>query len=960
MANPLQKFFLRLGGSEKKDDPAYQMYAQFIAPGQPIYTPRDFKNLATFGYEKNITTYKAISLIAQSCAGIPWKLTQKTNKKRVIEEHPLLDLFMQPNPRHGSATFLEEIISYWILSGNAYMYAVRPNPRALPMELWTMRPDRMRVIPGIGTIAGYEYTLDGHRQYYDAPDIMHLKMFSATNDWYGLSPVAVAAALIDQQNEGFDWNTAILQNAGRPSGALVASGTLGNDQFERLRRVIREKYTGKKNAGVPLLLEGGLDWKQFSMSPMELDWQESRKQNMRDISIALGVPSELLGDNANKTYCLPYESRIETVHGPLPIGMLTPGIQVYSYDPTFNTIVKRRITRQWKTGKKKTFRLTAGSFTVEATANHPFLMARRNKQKKERFDGLYFVRLDDLRVGDLLVARDGPLKETIRHECVYSDEFPSIPVGTTLVELQKIEELLEVDVYDIEVEGTHTFFAQGLCVHNSNYGEARKSFYQETVLPLMDKLRDRLNVWLVPMFDERLELDYDKDQVEALQEDRDSLNTRVMAQWGAGVVTLNEVRNLLGLTEIDGGDYFNITTMNKAFVPEEAMGQFVETMFKQTLAGPPQPGAGGPPPPDDGSGQLPPGQQPAQLPPGKQPAPPSPGPNPSASPTPKPGQGSTQQGTSNVQDADAQETMSRVIVTEIKSTPVLESQQNLESTRGVEPVRHALNVTAQQAIATARVGTDPNTITDNLEPVWDTSKKVILHGLSLCSEQAGTQGVNDTHKNLTSAAYKKKWSPPSWQSLAAEYGRKHGEQATAQVLDTLKKEVAREIETGLAQGEDNRAIGERLSNFLSGERLGKKAEMIAQTEWTTAYNYGAHKTAGAVGIPLLKVWISTHDAHTRLAHAQADQQLRRYEDPFLVGGEYLMYPGDMTIGASAGNIIRCRCSQVFVPEKKEAIHRVEALLERTEKELAVREEKKRRPPVSVSTQYREFQESVRK
>src|SRR5260221_652500 len=349
-------------GSQQKDDPAYQSYVQFLGLGQPVYTPRDYTVLAKEGFERNVTVHRAVMLIAQSCAGIPWKLFHGQEKLRSFDNHPLLDLLKQPNQRHSTSDFIEQVVAFWVLSGNSYINAVRMDPRQTPAELWALRPDRVRVIPGQGTIWGYEYNVDGYKTFFDADSMLHLKMFAATNDWYGLSPVAVAGALVDQQNEGFDWNTSILQNAGRPSGALVATAALTNDQHERLRRLILERYSGKKNAGKPMLLEGGMDWKQFSMSPLELDWAETRKVNMRDIAVALGVPSELLGDGDIRTY--------------------------------------------------------------------------------------------------------------------------------------------------------------------SNYQEARRSFYQETVLPMMDKLRDKLNTWLVPMFDTQLYLDYDKEEIEALQEDRDSLSQR--------------------------------------------------------------------------------------------------------------------------------------------------------------------------------------------------------------------------------------------------------------------------------------------------------------------------------------------------------------------------------------------------------------------------------------------------
>ena len=89
----------------------------------------------------------------------------------------------------------------------------------------------------------------------------------------------------------------------------------------------------------------------------------------------------------------------------------------------------------------------------------------------------------------------------------------------------------------------------------SNYQEARLAFYTETILPLMDWLKDELNNWLVPQFgDDRLYVDYDKDEIEALQEDRGAVWDRAMEAVRQGVLTRNEARLLLGYEEIEGGD----------------------------------------------------------------------------------------------------------------------------------------------------------------------------------------------------------------------------------------------------------------------------------------------------------------------------------------------------------------------------------------------------------------------
>lgn len=81
----------------------------------------------------------------------------------------------------------------------------------------------------------------------------------------------------------------------------------------------------------------------------------------------------------------------------------------------------------------------------------------------------------------------------------------------------------------------------------SNYQEARQAFYQETILPVLDYLRDELNNWLVPLYGDGIYLDYNSDDIEALQEDRDKVHTRVQKDYTSGIITRNEARDMLGL-----------------------------------------------------------------------------------------------------------------------------------------------------------------------------------------------------------------------------------------------------------------------------------------------------------------------------------------------------------------------------------------------------------------------------
>ncbi len=135
--------------------------------------------------------------------------------------------------------------------------------------------------------------------------ILHMALFHPTNDHYGLSPLEPAAAAIDIHNASGAWNKALLDNAACPSGALVYAakdGQLTPEQFERLKTELEESFQGAKNAGRPLLLEGGLDWKAMALSPKDMDFIAGKHAAAREIALALGVPPMLLGIPGDNTY----------------------------------------------------------------------------------------------------------------------------------------------------------------------------------------------------------------------------------------------------------------------------------------------------------------------------------------------------------------------------------------------------------------------------------------------------------------------------------------------------------------------------------------------------------------------------------------------------------------------------------------------------------------------------------
>ncbi|HVZ70425.1 MAG TPA: phage portal protein, partial [Rhizomicrobium sp.] len=61
-------------------------------------------------------------------------------------------------------------------------------------------------------------------------------------------------------------------------------------------------YQGASNAGRPMVLEGGLDWRAMSYTPSDMDFGDTRANAAREIALAFGVPPMLLGIPGDNTY----------------------------------------------------------------------------------------------------------------------------------------------------------------------------------------------------------------------------------------------------------------------------------------------------------------------------------------------------------------------------------------------------------------------------------------------------------------------------------------------------------------------------------------------------------------------------------------------------------------------------------------------------------------------------------
>jgi len=284
----------------EKADPNIAVVVSQQGVQAPATMPRHTRAYIQEGYRGNKTVFRVVNYIAQTGAGIKWKHYTDETKKREVPNSDLLTLWNRPAPKVGGTAFREAMIAYYCLTGNSYVLGIQArlqqNPTAPFDELYNLRPDLTKIKVDDNGPLYYEFGNFSPPRRYADPFVMHNKLFAGNDDVYGMSPVEVAAMLVDIQKAGQKWNLGLLSNMARPGGAWVTDAILGDTEYKGLKEEIRRKFAGPRNAGETAILHGGVKWQSMSMSPMELDWLESDTKSDRDIAgIFFNFPLFLLG-----------------------------------------------------------------------------------------------------------------------------------------------------------------------------------------------------------------------------------------------------------------------------------------------------------------------------------------------------------------------------------------------------------------------------------------------------------------------------------------------------------------------------------------------------------------------------------------------------------------------------------------------------------------------------------------
>lgn len=262
--------------------------------------PFDYRRDVASAFLDNPVAQRAVRIVAEGVGAAPIACADKSALKLVLAAS-------------AGQMLLETLAANLLLHGNAFVQIIR-DASGHPVELFALRPERVTVQHGTdGWPVAYRYKVGdravdmGVEDENGWPAVVHLKAFHPADDHYGAGCLTAAAQAVAIHNAAAHWNRALLENAARPSGALVYDGGheatgLTTEQFDRLKAELAQAYAGGGNAGRPMLLEGGLKWQSLSLSPADMDFAELKAAAARDIALAFGVPPMLLGLPGDNTY----------------------------------------------------------------------------------------------------------------------------------------------------------------------------------------------------------------------------------------------------------------------------------------------------------------------------------------------------------------------------------------------------------------------------------------------------------------------------------------------------------------------------------------------------------------------------------------------------------------------------------------------------------------------------------
>jgi HK97 family phage portal protein len=271
-----------------------------IKSGAPSYTNWTIQKAVKDGYKASSWVYRAVSLISKSAASVPWGVV---NEDGEYKDHYLSDLIEHPNNAISRQDMFELLVSWLELGGNSYLKAVKAGGRT--SELWPVSPDRLKPVLSKDITEWIKgYALDQSiKSDYETDEIIHFKYFDPASPYTGLGPLQAVCKTVDTDVDQLDWNKSAMQNRGVLDGVFSFKREFrSQEQADAVAEKLNERYAGSDNARRIGVIGSEAKYVRTALTPVQMDFIDSRKFNRDEIFIIFGVPPQYAGTQESSTY----------------------------------------------------------------------------------------------------------------------------------------------------------------------------------------------------------------------------------------------------------------------------------------------------------------------------------------------------------------------------------------------------------------------------------------------------------------------------------------------------------------------------------------------------------------------------------------------------------------------------------------------------------------------------------
>lgn len=240
------------------------------------------------------------TLIADAIATMPAGTYRKEGDQRVPTEAPLW--MAQPNVDANRVDYETARLLSLLGWGNAYSLIMRRGGATdgPVTERWLIDPWRVQVHRAAGTSASY--LVDGLP--VPRENIQHVSGYRLPGAVVGMSVVEQARRSFTLSTNAEKFSDAFLANGASPSGVLEIPqmpAESSKEVVDRLREQFASRYSGSANAGKPMVVTGGTQWKQISVNPVDAELLSQRKFQTTEIARWFRVPPHMIGDVEKST-----------------------------------------------------------------------------------------------------------------------------------------------------------------------------------------------------------------------------------------------------------------------------------------------------------------------------------------------------------------------------------------------------------------------------------------------------------------------------------------------------------------------------------------------------------------------------------------------------------------------------------------------------------------------------------